>query len=415
MKDRFKEYWGNIEPGRRKQIVLLGLIGLIVLVGLLAYSSRPKDQRQEAGPKKEEVALDSSVIEKSIYMENKKQIDRLRASIEGLKEELKKEKQEKSEAEKKETKETKAELPKLPSQKELPPLPAPPQTAQKEKKPVVTMEKVGDITVFNAPIETEVQAIEEARREAKKKANTIYLPPSFMEAMLLSGLDAPTVEAGRSHPVPVLLRIKDLAVLPNRVKANLKGCFVIAEGYGDLSTERANLRLVTLSCLSKGGKAVIDQAVKGFVVDVDGKIGLKGRVVSKMGSAIARTAIAGFFGGLGDAIQSAYTNTSVSLAGTTTQVSPGDVGKVAIGSGISKGTKELEKFYLELAKQAMPVIEVGATKIVTLVISEGVQLKIMDQEMAGTGQSNTQGRKEQRPPVKRTRSNTKSQRPAGRA
>ncbi|RMG04374.1 MAG: hypothetical protein D6726_03535, partial [Nitrospirae bacterium] len=129
MKDKFKEYWGNIEPGRRKQIVLLGLIGLIVLVGLLAYSSRPQEKKPHVGPKKEEVALDSSVIEKSIYMENKKQIDRLRASIEGMKEEIKKKKKKKEGAEKKiETKDVKTEVPRLPSQRELPPLPTPPQT-----------------------------------------------------------------------------------------------------------------------------------------------------------------------------------------------------------------------------------------------------------------------------------------------
>ena len=45
-----------------------------------------------------------------------------------------------------------------------------------------------------------------------------------MAATLLSGLDAPTSEGAKGNPAPVFIRVRDLAVLPNRVKANLKGC-----------------------------------------------------------------------------------------------------------------------------------------------------------------------------------------------
>ena len=59
----------------------------------------------------------------------------------------------------------------------------------------------------------------------------------------MSGLDAPTTSEAKGNPVPVLLRVKTPAVLPNSVKANLKGCFVIADGKGNLATERAELLL----------------------------------------------------------------------------------------------------------------------------------------------------------------------------
>jgi conjugal transfer pilus assembly protein TraB len=36
----------------------------------------------------------------------------------------------------------------------------------------------------------------------------------------------------------MMIRVQAPAVLPNEVKANLKGCFVIAEGYGNLATHR---------------------------------------------------------------------------------------------------------------------------------------------------------------------------------
>jgi conjugal transfer pilus assembly protein TraB len=199
-----------------------------------------------------------------------------------------------------------------------------------------------------------------------------------MEATLLSGLDAPVVKEAKNNPVPVLIRIKNLAVLPNQLKANLKGCFVIAEGYGSLADERAHLRLVSLSCIAKNGQAVIDQKIKGFVVDEDGKIGLKGNVVSKMGAAVSRSALAGFFGGLGDGLRAAATAQSISPLGTTQTIKTDDIALGATGTGIASGFGELQKFYLELARQSMPVIEVGATKTITLVVSEGVSLEIKD-------------------------------------
>jgi len=52
--------------------------------------------------------------------------------------------------------------------------------------------------------------------------------------------------------------------------------------------------------------------------------------------------------------------------------------EIGIASGLGQAAKEIQKFYLELARQTMPVIEVGATKQVTLVIQEGADLKIRD-------------------------------------
>jgi conjugal transfer pilus assembly protein TraB len=124
-----------------------------------------------------------------------------------------------------------------------------------------------------------------------------------MEARLLTGFDASTSGDGKNNPEPLLLRIQAPAMLPNDVKANLRGCFIIAEAVGRLNKERADVRLVSLSCIGRKGQAVIDSTVKGFVTDSDSKVGLSGRVVSKMGAATARAVVAGIFGGAGDALQ----------------------------------------------------------------------------------------------------------------
>jgi conjugal transfer pilus assembly protein TraB len=228
--------------------------------------------------------------------------------------------------------------------------------------------------VVNQP---EVKKNDGEKKPGDKDAkNKIFLPPSFMEATLLSGINAPTLEAAKSQPRPVFLRVKDLAILPNSIKTNLKGCFVIAEGNGDLSDERVHLRLITLSCLAKDGRAVVNAPVKGFVIDSDGVIGLKGNVVTKMGALLGRSIMAGFFGGVGDAVKASTQTTSISPLGTTQTLDPNQVLAAGIGAGVSSGFQKLQDFYLDMARQTFPVVEVGATKTVTLVFSEGVELSI---------------------------------------
>ena len=212
-----------------------------------------------------------------------------------------------------------------------------------------------------------------------KKKNAIHLPPSFMEATLLSGLAAPTGGDARNNPVPVIIRIKAPAVLPNRVRADLKGCFVIAHGYGSLATERINLRLVNLSCLSRDGRGVIDQKIKGYVVDADGKVGLVGRVVMKAAQMLLRQAIAGFFGGMANAMQQASVTTTTSGLGVQQTIDSDDLGRLALGGGFGDAFKGIQDFYIDLAEQTIPVIEAGPNKQITLVISEGVDLEIMEQ------------------------------------
>ncbi len=390
MKEWIGNKWTEMQPQSKRAAIIVCIICLVMLIGIVGYKfSRSSAPVQAARNEKKEIALDKSLLEKSLYRESRKEQGKALDEIKGLKQELEDLKKEKEQKEQKESENAKAKA----SNTNMPPLPALPVPGQSgsysvspspnmpshEQQPAKITETVmGDIQVVSAPV---VEAKKEKAEDDKKKEEVVYLPPSFMEATLLSGLDAPTTEEGKKHPVPALLRIKDIAVLPNKVKADLKGCFVIANGKGNLATERAELVLVSLSCVSKKGKSVIDQQVKGFIVDGDGKIGLKGRVVAKMGAHIARSLVAGIFGGIGEAVRTSSLTTNITALGATQQTLSNDTDRIAkagIGGGISQASAEIQKFYLDLARQTLPVIEVGATKPVTLVISEGVELKIKE-------------------------------------
>jgi len=389
-----KDTWKNLDPDKKKKAVKALCVAGVLLFAMFAYQVRSKPAPKLVKKAKPVSLLDdATTLQKSLYKKSQRELKKRDQQMSDLKQRLdelvKREEEEKGqEASMSKTDEQpRVEgMAEKSSQPVLPAFPPPPpgsiyptagamsQVPPGPPGPPAPPEEVvmiGEIGIVSVPVIAQAE-------DKKKEHRTIYLPPSFMAATLLSGLDAPTAETGKGNPVPALLRIRNLAVLPNDVKADLKGCFVIASGYGDLATERANMQAVSLSCVTREGKAVIDQKIKGFLVDQDGKIGLQGRVVSRMGSAIARSMVAGFFGGMGDYIASQNQILSTSPLGSTITTDPTEAAKYGMGAGLSTGFKEIQKFYLDLAKQAVPVIEIGATKNVTLVIEEGTLLNLRD-------------------------------------
>ena len=72
----------------------------------------------------------------------------------------------------------------------------------------------------------------------------------FVSVIVVSartGVRAKTSGDGKGEPQPLLLRVTDLAVLPNRVKKNLKDCFVVANAVGDCPGSLRWLYLTTLA------------------------------------------------------------------------------------------------------------------------------------------------------------------------
>ena len=249
---------------------------------------------------------------------------------------------------------------------------------------------IGMVSNHTASSSAATSARSDKGKKGKKKDEgaVVFLPPSFMEAVLLTGFDASTTggQGASGGSEPVMLRVQTPAILPNYVKAQLEGCFIVAEARGNLAKERAEIRLNTLSCVGVDGTSVINAKIKGYVVDGrDGKNSLSGRVVSKMGATAARALIAGLFEGAGEAFTSAASTQSISALGTTSIVDRDELTQSAIGKGVSNASEQLSELYMELARQTSPVIEVLPAQKVTVVISEGVELKIKTYERVGGG------------------------------
>jgi conjugal transfer pilus assembly protein TraB len=238
---------------------------------------------------------------------------------------------------------------------------------------------VGDIGVAADPLLAAQRTATAADDDtAKKNGRSFFLPTSFMPAKLLTGLKAKTVESAREDPEPMLLRIQAPAVLPNEVRAQLQGCFVIAHGYGSLASERVEARLVSLSCVDFDGRSVIEEEIKGILVDQDGVKGLAGHPVTKMGANLSRLFVAGLVEGAGEALAATSSTTSISPLGQTSTIDTDQMGRAGLGRGISAATGELSRIYAELVRQSSPVIEVGPSKNVSILITEGVTLNVQE-------------------------------------
>jgi conjugal transfer pilus assembly protein TraB len=255
----------------------------------------------------------------------------------------------------------------------LPPPPAAPTPPAAPPAPP-TERQIGAIGAAISATATEGGAAGGAR--SKKANRTIYLPPGFMNARLLTGIDALASRDATSNPEPIIARVQAPAVLPNDVKANLAGCFVIGNATGSLAKERVEVQLVSLSCVDFDEHAVVDQPIKGFFVDADGKKGLSGKVVTRAGATLARSFIAGTISGITQTVQGTFGDVSTSALGSVRTLDAGDAAKSGIAGGLSRASDKLTDFYLDLARQAGPVVEVGAAKDVVVVVQEGLSLEI---------------------------------------
>lgn len=213
-----------------------------------------------------------------------------------------------------------------------------------------------------------------------KEAAPLYLPAgSIISGTLITGLDAPTHESARREPFPALLRIQKQAILPNRFSADIKECFLIAAGFGDLSSERAYLRGETISCVREDG-GVIETRLDSYAVGEDGKAGIRGRLVSKQGQLVAKSMMAGFLQGLAGAFDVNPVPTIQTGNVGDTQLYQQVMSQEALQGAAIKGTgKALDrvaKFYLDMAENMFPVIEVDAARKIDVIVTRGASLSL---------------------------------------
>lgn len=227
------------------------------------------------------------------------------------------------------------------------------------------------------------------KASGKSGAPDMFLPAgSILSGTLVTGLDAPTSNQSRSDPFPALLRIKHEAILPNRYRMDIRECFLIASGYGDLSAERAYMRAERISCVKKDG-AVIETAMDAYSVGEDGKAGVRGRLVSKNGQIIGNALLSGFVSGITQAfapqqVRSLQTNVTPGEAQAFQYPSPEMLAGQAVMGGVKGAAEQVANYYLEMAKNIFPIIEIDAGRKVDFIMIRGMSLNPKSKSAQGT-------------------------------
>lgn len=251
----------------------------------------------------------------------------------------------------------------------------PAESAQAQSKPAETQPKFVTSDDGYKP-----QAAEEKEKEKEPK---VFLPAgSNFEVSLLNGMDAPTSGVAQKNPVPAIMRVRTDAILPNRYKYDVKECFVVVSGYGELASERANMQTTALSCVKNNG-AVIEARIEGYVVGEDGKVGMRGRVVTKQGALLAKSFAAGFLSGIANVMSPLAVPQLNTMPGSTVQYQNPNLsalGTAGVAQGVTQSGQMLAQFYLQMAKEMFPVVEIDAGRKATIMLLKGVELNFTEKK-----------------------------------
>lgn len=121
---------------------------------------------------------------------------------------------------------------------------------------------------------------------------------------------------------------------------------------------------------------IVDVALKGYISGEDGKVGMRGRLISKQGALIARSLLAGTAGGIGKAVSQSYNSVLTSPTGSVTSIDPNRTLEYGVASGFGTALEKISDWYLKRADETYPIIEIDAGRVVEVVLTEGVKLGV---------------------------------------
>jgi conjugal transfer pilus assembly protein TraB len=131
--------------------------------------------------------------------------------------------------------------------------------------------------------------------------------------------------------------------------------------------------------------------IDAYAVGEDGKLGLRGRVVSKQGQLLANALLAGFARGFSDAFgRNQVPVIMTGGAAALSQATPFQraFSEQSMEGGALKGAgyamDRLAHYYMDLAENLFPVIEVDATRRIEFVVQRGTALQLVSPQ---SGQS----------------------------
>lgn len=254
------------------------------------------------------------------------------------------------------------------------------------QRQIRSVKSTGDIDIEERK-NSKLSQIKERRVSSGRKkeqetllAKDFFLPMgSIMSGTLLNGVDAPTASGSLDSPMPILLRIKKEAILPNHFTMDVRECHMLASAVGELSSERVQMRAEAISCVLNDGRAIEKNITAYAVSSFDGKVGIRGRLVSRNGQAIARAMMAGFVSGMSDASSPQKILSVDQAPGNSSlfqKANPTDILGAGAFKGASSAMDRLANYYTEMAENMHPIIEISAGTQVDFIVQKGMSFKL---------------------------------------
>lgn len=258
-----------------------------------------------------------------------------------------------------------------------------------ENKVLKKTTKIVDIdTSFNAEVitaqaEIEKDYLNKESENEEKIPDSYHLSTGLSQVYMITGAYAPAFQEGDAEPLPVLFEAEGEIIVPNNYLSSVDKCFLLGSAKGNMNSQTASIKLVSISCLlGDDANFRIEGPISGWVIGENGIPGIHGELLHKNGAWLARTFVSGFLetfanaigGGSGSNI--VYDTTKGGVSNNTTAIN--DNITAAGAQGISTVFNKLGQYYLKMAEQIFPVIEVKGGRTVDILLIGGEDLKVVE-------------------------------------
>lgn len=208
-------------------------------------------------------------------------------------------------------------------------------------------------------------------RDVPKSAANYIPEGTYFTGYLLGGIVVSTaLNTPDENATPLTIRLTDRGNLSKANGLDISKCRILGSCYGDISSERAVIRLEKMIC--EEDDMYITSNIAGDVHGPDGFNGIKGEVVSTGSKHIKNAMMGGLVSGLTSSAkgQDSLNITSGGLVSTKEKKFK-DMATAGVMSGVSNAGDKIAEYYLRQAESMSPVLTIPGGVRVNAHITKG--------------------------------------------
>jgi hypothetical protein len=252
-------------------------------------------------------------------------------------------------------------------------------SASLDLKRVASSEQKRAVQTDSEQSELAVQEFNNEVEYDRPKSVKNYIPEgTYFTGHLLGGIAVSTgLNTPDENATPVTLKLIKRSVAGRSTtnlsplnKLQLENCRIIGSSYGDLSSERAIIRLEKMVCEQDG--VYITSKIAGQIFGPDGLNGVKGTIVSTSSKHVMNAAIGGVIGGVSSAAKG-QDSALANPAGMMMTKKKGAKALLAEGGmqGVSSAGDKIADYYLRQAEAMSPILTVPSGVRINAQITKG--------------------------------------------